>query len=285
MPEGNLKVPSQIFRWFEKMKGNYEKSIDNVLSRFEHYSDSQQKRIDNEHSVHVSNLKESNNQLAAQQEKQIEQLTRDNDYFKKQISEQQLTITQLNSRYDVIVGQFLSGKRQESNIQNIFSESDFVSSDRLPSNVNDDMESSAKSNSNVLNIHSHNELQHNINEEINKGDNEMEQNKTNENELLFIKAIEKRQSENQEQAFQLFEQAAMNGHAKSMGAMGRSYFLAEGVKENHTIGLAWLIQAAKQELAQAVTRVEHFQECEPELYQEALEMSETLFSDKLKVSN
>ena len=94
---------------------------------------------------------------------------------------------------------------------------------------------------------------------------------------LFKQAILKREQGDIEQAFQLFEQAAKLGHAKSMGAMGRSFFLGEGTEEDHSMGLAWLIHAANQELPQAVARVKHFQESEPELYEEAFTLSEDLY--------
>ena len=60
--------------------------------------------------------------------------------------------------------------------------------------------------------------------------------------------------------------------------MGRSFFLGEGTEEDHTTGLAWLIHAANQELPQAIDRVKHFQENDPELYQQALVLTEQLYS-------
>ncbi len=93
---------------------------------------------------------------------------------------------------------------------------------------------------------------------------------------LFEQAIAYRQLANNEQAFLLFEQAAQQGHVKAMGAMGRSFFLGEGIEENQSIGLAWLINAANQGHPQAIARSEHFQEHNPELYSEALTLSEEL---------
>jgi hypothetical protein len=91
---------------------------------------------------------------------------------------------------------------------------------------------------------------------------------------LFQRAIAYRQAANNEQAFLLFKQAATQGHVKAMGAMGRSFFLGEGIDENQSMGLAWLINAANNGHPQAINRAEHFQENNPDLYTEALSLSE-----------
>ena len=79
-------------------------------------------------------------------------------------------------------------------------------------------------------------------------------------------------------AFTLFSQAAHEKHLKAMGAMGRAYFLAEGTDENHTLGLAWLIQAADKGLPQAIARVEQFKTHDENLYEQAKLLSKSLFT-------
>ncbi|PKG82031.1 hypothetical protein CXF85_16020 [Colwellia sp. 75C3] len=98
-----------------------------------------------------------------------------------------------------------------------------------------------------------------------------------EPEQLFAQAVIMRQEAESEKAFLLFEQAAKRGHSKAMGAMGRSYFLGEGIDEDQLSGLAWLINAAEQNLPPAVTRVKYFQENDADLYQEALILSAELY--------
>ena len=85
----------------------------------------------------------------------------------------------------------------------------------------------------------------------------------------------------QEVAFPLFQQAALNGHVKAMGAMGRAYFLAEGIDENQTLGLAWLINAAEQKLPQAISRVEQLKQQKPELYLQAFKIADNLIKAEI----
>jgi TPR repeat protein len=94
-----------------------------------------------------------------------------------------------------------------------------------------------------------------------------------EADKIYFLALEMRNSDNNVQAFTHFNKAASLGHVLAMGAVGRAYFLAEGIEENHTIGLSWLINAADLALPQAIKRVEYFKVNEPALYQAALTLA------------
>ena len=78
------------------------------------------------------------------------------------------------------------------------------------------------------------------------------------------------------QAIALFKEAAKLGCVKSRGAIGRAYFLAEGVEEDEALGLAWLISAAELGLPQAVKRVDYFKDADEALYQQALALKDAL---------
>jgi TPR repeat protein len=271
MSQENQKVPSQVFRWFEKMKSNYEQSVQGVLQRFEQYSHSQQLRIDHANQSNIDNLKQSHQKLISLQNDQINQLSHDVKYYKEQMAKQQQTIEQLNGRYDAVMSCLLTEKRKDIDIRDVFSDDDFVKS-----KANEFIENIAESNiSNTASddIYDEDAIQNEYNGIIHDDTSTpLEQC----GDDLFDQAILKREQGDIEHAFQLFEQAAKLGHAKSMGAMGRSFFLGEGIEEDHSIGLAWLIHAANQDLPQAVARVKHFQESDPELYQEALNLAEHL---------
>lgn len=268
MSQDSQKVPSQVFRWFEKMKNNYEQSVQGVLQRFEQYSQSQQLRIDQANQSHIDNLKQVHQQNINQQNSQISQLSHDINYYKEQIEKQQQTIEQLNGRYDTVMSCLLSEKKKDLNIKDIFSDEDFVEKpSKFIENIEEINPPYFAGNDDFPQQNIETRVGEQIDTSSKIGDNE-----------LFDQAILKRQSGDIKQAFQLFEQAAKLGHAKSMGAMGRSFFLGEGTEEDHSIGLAWLIHAANQELPQAVDRVKHFQENEPELYQQALVLTEQLYS-------
>jgi len=261
MSQESQKVPSQIFRWFEKMKNNYEHSIQGVLQRFEQYSHSQQLRIDQANQSHIDSLKHAHQKHLEHQDAQINQLGNDINYYKEQISKQQQTIEQLNGRYDAVMSCLLNEKSKKTDVKDIFSDDMFESK---PSELIETIATSTL----TKDVDSTQQIIESV-----KGESSEVADDT-----LFDQAILKRQSGENEEAFQLFEKAAKLGHAKSMGAMGRSFFLGEGTEENHSLGLAWLIHAANQELPQAIERVKHFQENEKELYQEALSLAEQLFS-------
>jgi TPR repeat protein len=271
MSQENQKVPSQVFRWFEKMKSNYEQSVQGVLQRFEQYSHSQQLRIDHANQSNIDNLKQSHQKLISLQNDQINQLSHDVKYYKEQMAKQQQTIEQLNGRYDAVMSCLLTEKRKDIDIRDVFSDDDFVKS--KPNEFIENIEESNISNTASDDIYDEDAIQNEYNGIIHDDTSTpLEQC----GDDLFDQAILKREQGDIEHAFQLFEQAAKLGHAKSMGAMGRSFFLGEGIKEDHSIGLAWLIHAANQDLPQAVARVKHFQESDPELYQEALNLAEHL---------
>lgn len=263
MSENSPKVPSPIFKWFEKMKGNYEQSVQNVLKKFEDHHSKQQQRFDQAIQSHLKDLKQSHNEQIKQQNTHITQLKSEVEYFKQQIDKQQQTIEQLNGRYDTVVACLITDKNKKSNIKDIFAEGDFITpknNELLTSEV-----STPIREKNSTETFSHQNKQINTTNGFSFPDDN-----------LFDQAIVKRQSGEQTQAFDLFQQAAKQGHAKAMGAMGRSFFLGEGITEDHSIGLAWLIQAANQDLPQAIDRVKHFQQSNPDLYQEALLLSDEL---------
>jgi TPR repeat protein len=264
MSEDSPKVPSQIFKWFEKMKGNYEQSVQSVLKQFETYSNSQQERIDNSHNAHLTQLTDAHGKQTNQYEQQVFQLQKDVDYYRQQIDKQQKTIDELNTRYDAVIRCMIPAKNS-NNIKDIFSEHDFVSP--INNTINTDSVEESGLNSEITYD----------NNTKNTATDSPAIVKSPDQDDLFDQAILKRKNGESDQAFLLFQQAAKLGHAKSMGAMGRSFFLGEGTNEDPCLGLAWLINAANLELPQAVDRVRYFADNEPDLYQEAVLKSNELF--------
>jgi len=271
--EGNLKVPSQIFRWFERMKSNYENSVQSVLSKFEEYNDKQQLRIDNGNKEHIESLKDAHNSQIAQNQKNISQLHDDVIYYKQQITQQQKTIEQLNSRYDAVMACLINEKTSNgAEFKNTFDSDDFFTSSKseLPKPTVDMIEKDEDIN------HSESD---NPNQDpyYSEGFNSTLEQPLTEDKLnqLFTEAVALRSKGNSSDAFQLFKQLSSYHHAQSMGAVGRSYFLGEGVEENHKLGLLWLLKAAKLNLPQAINRVEHYKNNEPELYRLAKNLLET----------
>lgn len=285
MSDGSQKVPSQIFRWFEKMKSNYESSIESVLNRFEAYNSKQQLRLDTANKDHIDSLKHAHNLQLEQSQSTISQLHHDIAYYKEQIARQQNTIEQLNTRYDAVMACLLTEKNKNINVKDIFDNDDFfaVENTKLPTPnsknaedcasesfaSNNDMEAEEideinNENDTFVDIASHT----NAELHVDNNDNDVDKSPVDYDQL-FSQAIDLRENGEFISAFNLFQQGAENNHAKAMGAMGRSYFLGEGVEEDHTLGLMWLIKAAKLNLPQAITRVEHIKSNDPDLYQKA----------------
>lgn len=257
MSGDSLKVPSQVFRWFEKMKSNYEEHILSVLNKFENLTESQQVRVDKAHGLHIDNLKSSHQEQVGLLKENNQQLLADIVYYKQQIDQQQKSILQLNTRYDTVMNCLLTEKKKGMDIKDIFSNDAFVNLDYQQHQQTVITDSHTLAELGTDNISS--------TDQINSSSQDM-----------FEQAITLRASDELKKAFTLFQKAALSGHLKSMGAMGRAYFLAEGVEENSTLGLAWLLKAADSGLPQAMTRVEQFKKNDPELYQQATALSDNL---------
>ncbi|NMP31371.1 sel1 repeat family protein [Thalassotalea sp. M1531] len=256
MSSENFKAPSQVFRWFEKMKSNYEHTVNAVLNRFEQYNEKQQARLDEANNQHIENLKVAHQQQLEQSQATIAQLQSDIGYYKQQISQQQNSIEQLNARYDAVMTTFLDQKKRDIEIEAIFADED----DSSPIEF-------------TLPLESVEETELSITETINESTIEID------DELaikLYKEALQYREQAQLDDAIPLFKQAAKLGCVKSKGALGRAYFLAEGVEEDPSLGLAWLITAAEQGLPQAIKRVEHFQQADPELFSKAEQIKTTL---------
>jgi TPR repeat protein len=239
MPSDNSKVPGQIFAWFEKMKGNYEKNLTSMMERFERNTDKQNLRIDNQNIAHVESLKVSYNQQLTDKNQTIEHLNKEVNFYKQQLSKQQDIIEQLNGRYDTVMHTLLSEKKQNPELRNVVNNPEIKDSAQVSSPLSIDQDSD------------------NI-------------------EYLYNAAIELRRNGEPQDAFILFKKAALLGDVKSMGALARAYFLNEGVEEDQLLGLSWLITAANLNYEPAIKKCEGFKRTSPELYEQSLTLADKL---------
>jgi len=265
MQDGNLKAPSQVFKWFEKMKQNYDKNILAIMQRFEQNNNLHQSRLDEAHLSHIKVMQESHAKQIAQFTSQITQQRQDIDYFKQQFAQQQQTISQLNNRYDTVMVEFIASKQPTAPFREIFDDSYFISTAESPTEQASYTRATVKNDTNntvALNHGAENQSTENETPLRESGDE-------HDIENIYQAALKMRGTNNNQQAFNRFKQAATLGHDLAMAAVGRAYFLAEGTDENPIQGLAWLINAAELGLPQAIKRVEYFKVSEPALYQEA----------------
>lgn len=247
MTNEKLSIPSQVFKWFEKMKSNYERNIVSVLDRFERTTKEQQKRVDDLHLSAMENLSDSHEALVNSQQQQIEQLKKDIHFYQTQVSQQQQMIDQLNQRYDTVIAKLFIDSNSSNTLKDI--------EDVVTKPTFDDKDNEQSFITKLLNE---------ATEPVPQNQNSRE-NKSNI-EDYFQQAMLHREQKEYTQAVEYFEKAAELKHAKAMGALGRAYFLAEGVDENPVMGLHWLIKAAEHGLPQAQARVDFYKENEPDLY-------------------
>jgi len=276
MPEGNLKTPSPIFKWFEKMKSGYEKNILAVLQRFEQNNNQQQIRIDKAHNEFINMMQENHLSQVSQYNAQIAQQHKEISYFKQQIAQQQQTISQLNNRYDTVVIELIANQQQKTPLKDIFDEDNVISTDTSVSEHSPISATTAHRAENIstLNI-----------EQTKQESNHRKAKDEKVCEEIYLKALAMRNAHNNQQAFITFKKAAYLGHVLAMGAMGRAYFLAEGVTKDPETGLAWLINAANLHLPQALSRVEFFKVNEPTLYQDASVIAKNIKQDIINTEN
>lgn len=264
MSDNKVKAPSQVFKWFEKMKENYDKNILAIIQRFEQSNSQQQSRLDAAHSKHINILQENHVNQISQLNSQIDKKEQEIAYFKQQLASQQQTIVQLTNKYDNVIFELVTSSKNSSNYKEVFND-DIIN---IESNVSDIADKNVKSDDIVLDtlINDTGSLSSSYDDEI---------------ERLYQQALAMREHNDKAQAFLVFKKAATFGHVQAMGALGRAYFLAEGVEEAPVLGLAWLINAANLGLPQAIKRVEHFKLNEEKLYQEAILLAQEVASECL----
>ena len=257
MSNNNLSLANQLLRWFEKMKTNYENNIKQVLNQFEANQEKQQTRLDKSHDAHIASLTQSYQQQIADKNKHIAQLESQIQFYQQQLIQQQKNAEQLNTRYDTVVTCMLTEKRRDFNIRDIFDDDEFTVFEPTTSKLSvaePTLQPTQQTPSNQ----------------------EQEAGNQLSIEQIYQQGVELRQQGQYSAAFELFQQAAETQLPQAMGALGRAYFLSEGVEENYPLGLAWLINAANLAFPPAQTKVDQFKENDPELYQQALELAEQL---------
>ncbi|AWB67135.1 hypothetical protein C2869_12130 [Saccharobesus litoralis] len=77
------------------------------------------------------------------------------------------------------------------------------------------------------------------------------------------------------QAAQYFEKAALQGQEKAMGALGRAYFIGEGLEQNIESAIAWLYLASQHGFTPAAKKLEQVEVRYPDAYHNGLQLAET----------
>jgi TPR repeat protein len=246
--------------------------INNYKQQIDKQAVSQESHI-TELNGYIDYYKQQIDKQAVSQESHTTELNGYIDYYKQKINKQQQTIDNLNQGYHAVMTNLLEEKRKDLNIKEFSPDAEFKidkNNERL------EKELATSPQSTIITTPEIENNQQSADIEITNFRSPREQI-TSEHDHLFAQAVIMRQEGENEQSFLLFEQAANLGHTKAMGAMGRSFFLGEGIEADQLQGLAWLINAAEQNLPPAITKVKDYQENDPDLYQEALTLSAELY--------
>ena len=299
------KVPAQFFQWFDSLRQGYENSINRLFNRVEKVNEDHkeqlktvyQSQIDGlkkSYQDHLQSLRSSNDSQLEQAQARIKQLEKDAQFYQEQLRHQNQTIDKLNGRYDAVIFALkdkMDNKELENVIKDISPADEQNNQPSLTSHVNDsDHSQEPKTEQQDSPELSQAELRQ---AELRQAEQEtteqsqaepklaeqshFEQDTELNIEQTMSEAFNARQDKRYEQAYELFYAAAIHGNEKAMGAIGRAHFVGEGVPQEKTVGLAWLIKAAEHQFEPAIKKVSAAQQKSPELYQNALKISTELF--------
>lgn len=231
------RIPATLFRWFDELRRAYEASINSMFARVEALK-----------KQHTDEMKSVYDSQVANLQAHIKALEQNNAFYQQQISHQQHTIEQLNQRYDTVMHQLNRVSKQAEAEKDV--------TPKIVPEPASPPEASFKPTPKVTHKTSN--------------------RRQIDAEKLFKKAHEARHKEDFILAADYFEQSAMLGNAKAMGALGRAYFVAEGVEKDLEKALAWLYIAAQNEFEPAQLKLAQLKEKYPQLYLEALAQVELL---------
>ncbi|NTS77968.1 sel1 repeat family protein [Catenovulum sp. SM1970] len=252
------KIPGTVFRWFDDLRRAYETSLNTMFKRVEKVKDDHKDDIERQYQARMQDMQAQYQAQLNAIEKghdaeikalnhHLEKLENDSVFYQKQILTQQETLAQLNNRYDAVI---LALRDKES--QTISSE---LAKDITPT---------------PLAIPSNDECHDDEEESATK-----EQQRVDFEEIVN-QAYQARNENNYELAVELFQQAALSGHAKAMGALGRAYFVGEGIEKNIELAVAWLHLAATNGFEPAGKKLEALINKVPEQYQHGLKLAEPI---------
>lgn len=286
------KVPAQFFQWFDSLRQGYENSINRLFNRVEKVNEDHKEQIKTvyqsqidglkkSYQDHLQSLRSSNENQLEQAQARIKQLEKDAQFYQEQLRSQNQTIDKLNGRYDAVIFALkdkMDNKELENVIKDISPADEQNNQPSLTSHV--DSSQSQKSEPEQQGdetAQKNRETELNTTEQAQSESHNTQQTDELNIEQTMSEAFNARQDKQYEQAYELFYAAAIHGNEKAMGAIGRAHFVGEGVPQDKTVGLAWLIKAAEHQFEPAIKKVSAAMQKSPELYQNALKISTGLF--------
>lgn len=202
--------------------------------------------LEEQYQQQILNLKQAHTEQIKLLKRNILKLEKDINFYQTQATSQHESMAQLNARYDAILFA-LKGQHQSTYAEKNITPA--LQDTKQPDNIKP-----APNNEPIT--------QHNSNS-------------------LLQSAFKARDNQDYTLANELFEQAAMLGNNKAMGALAKSYFTAQGVAQNYEKAIAWLYLAAEFKFEPAIQKITQFKQNYPTQYQNGIELAQAIGSQIL----
>ncbi|MCU4674919.1 hypothetical protein N7931_04660 [Catenovulum sp. 2E275] len=259
-PINKDKIPGTLFRWFDELRRTYESSLNSMQKKIERSQDESKQELKHQYETRIfeleenyqhqiNNLKQSHNEQIKLLKRNILRLEKEIEFYQNQNVSQQKSLEQLNTRYDAIILALHHNNRADSSVQ---------STSVLPHQPEaEDVTTALTSNYEIETHCPHISVDWQI-------------------EALLDSAFQAREQKEFKIAFELFEQAAMLGSNKAMGALARSYFTAEGIEKNIIKAIAWLKLANAYQFEPAKQKLKNVSEEYPVEFSESDTLAQSL---------
>ena len=280
------KIPGTLFRWFDDLRRAYETSLNTMFKRVEAVKDEHRldlaesydqrlKELENSYQSRIDELKSAHQSQVSTLTNHLNKLEKDSLFYQQQIVTQQQTLSQLNSRYDAVI---IALKDKKPQLEKDITPSTKPSALAVDETDNSDLTTKTESQAEETAQQEENATSLTPVEVV-------EQTKENQIKVSDVlkQAYSEREQKNYQAAVELFEQAALLGSNKAMGALGRSYFIGEGVDKNIEKAIAFLHLASEYGFEPAKAKVEQVSDKYPTEYRHGIELAKS-YSIQIKIN-
>ncbi|GEM_PF-1329564 len=299
-PDSKDKIPGTLFRWFDELRKTYENSLKNMQQTAEknqtenkqdlkHQYETRIFELEENYQHQIANIKQAHQEQVKLLKRTIIKLEKQLEFHQQQNMRQQKSLEQLNTRYDAIIlamHHSTSGSLDKTELasleqpalnpepaeNHIQAQDDIQLSqqtepeERRPEETlaETDQDERLQSNSlppepeqsaqiDIHRYHAQPEIQWQI-------------------DALLDSAFQAREQKEFKIAFELFEQAALLGSNKAMGALARCYFTSEGTKQDIQLAIGWLRLAEAYQFEPAAQKLVKIQQEYPDEFAHSIKL-------------
>lgn len=281
MADDKPKVPTQFFSWFDSLKQSYDDSVNKLLGRFEAIQSEQSKNMSHIHERSLETIEVNHSQhldsLSKSHQDKVDTLTQQLHFYQTQVTQQQAIIEKMNARYDAVI-MALQDKLQDPNLMRDIT----PTVEKVGNSVEE-----AVATETELSDEQDTKLEQNIPDSIeNEDSTDIKEDLSTEEQPTEDLAVSKANLLSKAKTFRaegefvkavtFYELAAQKMCEQSMGALGRAFFIGEGVAKDKELGMAWLICSAKHGFQPAIKKVNQAKEANNDFYQRCERKSDEL---------